>query len=123
MGVPPESLSRAISDNGNPTLSTLEKIAAALGVEVVDLFDANRGDFTALVDNGGTLYRFDSIDALKGFVLAKVTKRQPEISANIKTKIYTLKDKYSQATSAEEFDAIGDELLKLCDEIENREQF
>ena len=29
--------------NGNPTLSTLERIAAALGVPVVDLFDRPAG--------------------------------------------------------------------------------
>ena len=42
MGIAQESLSRAI--NGNPTLQTLERIAAALGVEVVDLFDQPAGD-------------------------------------------------------------------------------
>ncbi len=36
MGVNRVSLSNSI--NGNPTIGTLEKIAAALGVEVVDLF-------------------------------------------------------------------------------------
>jgi len=37
MNMKRESLSRAI--NGNPTLESLEKIAFALGVEIVDLFD------------------------------------------------------------------------------------
>ena len=40
MGVPPESLSRAISDKGNPTLSTIRNIAEALSVSVVDLMEA-----------------------------------------------------------------------------------
>jgi len=45
MNIAQESLSRAI--NGNPTISTLEKIAAALGVEVTDLFDKpSSGNFT-----------------------------------------------------------------------------
>ena len=39
MGVPPESLSRAISDKGNPTHSTMLQIAAALDVPITDLFD------------------------------------------------------------------------------------
>ena len=40
MGVPPESLSRAISDKGNPTLSTIRNIAEALSVSVVDLMES-----------------------------------------------------------------------------------
>lgn len=67
MDIKQESLSRTI--NGNPTLSTLENIANALGVEVTELF-SEKGAFTALIDNGGTLHRFDSIEALKGFILS-----------------------------------------------------
>lgn len=37
LGVTPESLSRSI--NGNPSLETLERIAEAIGLEVVDLFE------------------------------------------------------------------------------------
>jgi len=37
MGVPPESLSRAISDKGNPTLSTMKNIAYSLGISVASL--------------------------------------------------------------------------------------
>jgi transcriptional regulator with XRE-family HTH domain len=66
MGVNRVSLSTSI--NGNPTIQTLEKIAAALGVEVIELFEAKTGDFTALIDHGGKLYRFDGIEALKGFI-------------------------------------------------------
>lgn len=43
MDIKQESLSRTI--NGNPTLSTLENIAKALGVEVTDLFEKTAGDF------------------------------------------------------------------------------
>lgn len=67
MGIAEISLSRSI--NTNPTLSTLENIAKALGVEITELF-SEKGTFTALIDNGGTLHRFDSIEALKGFVLS-----------------------------------------------------
>lgn len=53
------TLTRNIS--GNPTVDTLEKIAAALGVEVVELFSPNTGDFTALIDHKGDLYRCNTI--------------------------------------------------------------
>lgn len=37
MGITPESLSRSI--NGNPSLETLTKIAAAIGCDIADLFE------------------------------------------------------------------------------------
>ena len=54
--------------NGNPTISTLEKIADALGVSVVELFEAKREGFTALVDNNGGLRRFDTAEALRAYI-------------------------------------------------------
>lgn len=57
-------ISRAI--NGNPTVATLRKIAAALNVEIVDLFE-RRGDFVAFVRDQGRIYTFDTIKALKEF--------------------------------------------------------
>ena len=42
LNIKQESLSRAI--NGNPTLETLEKIAAALNVPLSDLFDELKGN-------------------------------------------------------------------------------
>jgi transcriptional regulator with XRE-family HTH domain len=39
MEVSPEAVTRMLSENGNPTLSTLENIAKALKVEVFELFD------------------------------------------------------------------------------------
>lgn len=39
MNISPETLSRMLSENGNPTLSSLENIAKALNVEVFELFD------------------------------------------------------------------------------------
>lgn len=38
IGTTQTSLSRALGDNGNPTLETLEKIATALNVDVTELF-------------------------------------------------------------------------------------
>ena len=37
VGVSPESISRAIGEKGNPTLSTMKNIADALGVSVAHL--------------------------------------------------------------------------------------
>lgn len=39
MDVSPEVVTRMLSENGNPTLSSLENIAKALGIEVYELFD------------------------------------------------------------------------------------
>ena len=64
IGVAEISLSRSI--NTNPTLSTMENIATALGVELVELFE-KRGDFIALISHNGSNYRFDSVEALKSF--------------------------------------------------------
>lgn len=64
MGVNRVSLSNSI--NGNPTIGTLEKVAAALGVEVVELF-AKKGDFVAFVRRDGVTHTFDTEDALIGY--------------------------------------------------------
>lgn len=44
---------------GNPTIGTLEKVASALGVDVVELF-AKRGDFIAFVRRDGVTHTFDT---------------------------------------------------------------
>ena len=64
IGVPASSLSQIM--RGNPTLSKLQAIAAALNVEVVDLFE-RRGDFVAFVRDQGRIYTFDTIKALKEY--------------------------------------------------------
>ena len=66
MGVNRVSLSASI--NGNPTLTTLEKVANALGVEVFDLFAPSRPDFSAFIDHGGKLYRVNSIRELENLI-------------------------------------------------------
>ena len=38
MGVAPETLTRAVSENANPTLATLKNIANALEMEIGELF-------------------------------------------------------------------------------------
>lgn len=54
MDIAPESLSRAI--NGNPQLSTIRKIAEALGVSVTDLFDRSEDELLAIVVCSGKTY-------------------------------------------------------------------
>ncbi len=51
MNMKRESLSRAI--NGNPTLESLEKIAIALGVGVVDLFEQENNSTVIVCPNCG----------------------------------------------------------------------
>lgn len=52
MGVGRESMSRTI--NGNPTIETLEKIATALEVEIVELFAEKSELFGVVVYQGAT---------------------------------------------------------------------
>ncbi len=44
---------------GNPTIGTLEKVAAALGVDIVELFAA-KDDFVAFVRRHGHTHTFDT---------------------------------------------------------------
>lgn len=67
IGIVRDTLTRQI--NGNPTIETLQKIANALDVTVPELFAPQSGsNFTALIDNGGELKRFDSAEELKKFL-------------------------------------------------------
>ncbi len=56
MGVVPEALSRII--NGNPTVETVERVAAAIGVPVSDLFDKPSGG-SLICPNCGVKLKFD----------------------------------------------------------------
>lgn len=57
IGISRVGLSKAI--NGNTTITTLRKIAAALGVDIVELF-AKKGDFVAFVRRNGETHTFDT---------------------------------------------------------------
>ena len=61
IGISEGALSQSIKDGANPNLQTITKIAAALGVDITELF-AKRGDFVAFIDHRGKLYRCDSIN-------------------------------------------------------------
>lgn len=66
LSITPTGLSKAIGQD-YPQLQTLERIAAALGVEVVDLF-AVRGDFIAFVRQNGETRTFTAFDELRDYV-------------------------------------------------------
>ncbi len=53
MGVVPQALSRVI--NGNPTVEMVERVAAAIGVPVADLFDTPSGDTVSCPYCGGKI--------------------------------------------------------------------
>ena len=63
-GITAVGLAKAIA--GNTTIGTLEKVADALGVDVVELF-AEKEDFVAFVRDKGQIYVFNTIKALKEF--------------------------------------------------------
>lgn len=64
IGITRITLTRNI--NGNPTISTLENIAAALDVDITELFE-RKGDFIAFVRRHGITHTFDTEKALKEF--------------------------------------------------------
>lgn len=64
IGLSRVGLSKAI--NGNPTISTLEKIADALGVSVTELFEkSNTGDIVGFVKVGDTVHEVKSAEDVK----------------------------------------------------------
>ena len=64
IGLSRAGLSKAI--NGNPTISTLEKIADALGVPVTELFEkSNTGDIVGFVKVGDTVHEVKSAEDVK----------------------------------------------------------
>ena len=70
LGVNPVNLSSAI--NGNPTLSTLSKIAEVLEVEVVDLFEReNKASVSGFIRVDKTIYEVSSVADLEN-ILSRV---------------------------------------------------
>lgn len=64
IGLSRVGLSKAI--NGNPTISTLEKIADALGVPVTELFEkSNTGDIVGFVKVGDTVHEVKSAEDVR----------------------------------------------------------
>lgn len=65
IGISRVGLSKAL--NGNTTIGTLEKVATALNVPIVSLFEAET-DFIAFVRRNGETFTFESEKALKEYV-------------------------------------------------------
>ena len=64
IGISRVGLSKAL--NGNTTIGTLEKVATALNVPIVSLFEAEN-DFIAFVRRNGETFTFESEKALKEY--------------------------------------------------------
>lgn len=63
-GMLPEAVSRLAAGKTNPTLSTLSTIAAALGVEVVDLFE-KREEVRVFVEHQGERREITAKDIIR----------------------------------------------------------
>ena len=78
MGVNRVSVSRLLSEKNDLRISTIEKIANAIGCPVAELFDEPNkvdamSDIIALIKQGGELYSASSIDEAMG-ILEKLKK-------------------------------------------------
>jgi transcriptional regulator with XRE-family HTH domain len=67
MNISPEALSRLVSENGNPTLSTLGNVAKALGVEVYELLDDFSADMLVrgYLEINGKIFRIHNFKELQ----------------------------------------------------------
>jgi len=69
IGTKQAALSRAISEDGNPTLSLLQRTADALNVPITELFESeSKDEVTALIDYQGHLYRAHNIRELEDII-------------------------------------------------------
>ena len=71
MGMNRVSVSRLLSEKNDLRISTIEKIANAIGCHVAELFDKQNkedaiSDFIALIKQGGELYSASSIAEARG---------------------------------------------------------
>jgi len=64
MDVAPETLTRAISDNANPTLATLKNIANALDIEIGELFASSNtaNQISGHIEVNGEIYSIKSFN-------------------------------------------------------------
>ena len=66
VGMKRESLSRII--NGNPTISSLQKIADVLEVEIVDLFERSSTGLNGFVEFNSEVYTIRNVDDLRSLL-------------------------------------------------------
>lgn len=64
IGTKQAALSRAVSEDGNPTLSLLTRTADALGVDITELFSPKQPIIGVIIFNGAT-YRIENFDQLE----------------------------------------------------------
>jgi len=67
MEIVPETLTRAISDNANPTLTTLQKIAIALDMEIGELFVSSKSlnNICGYIEVDGEVFSIKSVNDLE----------------------------------------------------------
>ncbi|MRM96408.1 helix-turn-helix domain-containing protein [Riemerella anatipestifer] len=65
IGMSETGLSIALSEKGNPSLSTLKKIAEVLDVSLTELFGVNGGDIMGFVEYKGIIYKIKSFEDLQ----------------------------------------------------------
>lgn len=69
IGTTQTSLSRALGENGNPTLETLDKIASALEVPITELFaSSSSGGIIGVIRIGDANYNINSVSDLWNLV-------------------------------------------------------
>lgn len=68
IGMKNANLSVSISPNGNPTISTLTKIAEALGVEFVELFIPKADGTSGYIEHNGEVYKINSIKDIENLM-------------------------------------------------------
>jgi len=67
MGVKGPALSQVI--NGNPTIDMLDRIAKALDIDIIELFNNPSNDVFGLIEYKGKSYRIESTESLKQLLL------------------------------------------------------
>jgi len=67
MGIAPETLTRSVSDNANPTLATLKHIANALEIEIGELFVSSKttNHICGHIEVDGEIYSIKSVSELE----------------------------------------------------------
>jgi len=82
MEVSPEAVTRMLSENGNPTLTTLENVAKALKVEVSELFDNFSPDMLVrgYLELGDRIHRINNFSELQEIYNKLTTKNDSVLS-------------------------------------------
>ncbi|MDY3529125.1 helix-turn-helix transcriptional regulator [Riemerella anatipestifer] len=65
IGMSETGLSIALSEKGNPSLSTLKKIAEVLDVSLTELFEGNEENIVGFVEYKGVIYKIKSFEDLQ----------------------------------------------------------